>query len=79
MAGFTLFFKTAEEFYTCAQDDDAGEERRQQFMRLIMVEIIPGMMICFWDDRDNDDERKYGQTDFQLSRRMATGTPTKHF
>ena len=29
MAGFTLFFKTAEELYTCAQDDDAGEERRQ--------------------------------------------------
>ena len=29
-----------------------------------MVEIIPGMMICFWEDMDNDDERKYGQTDF---------------
>lgn len=33
-------------------------------MRIIMGEIIPGMMIYFWEDMDNDDERKYGQTDF---------------
>lgn len=33
-------------------------------MRIIMVGIIPGMLIYFWEDMDNDDERKYGQTDF---------------